>query len=117
MAVILGSITLDHTLTWDEDATITIPRKKVIRKTTPTTQAQYFARSPREIVITARVTLATKELLHTLKNAHVWQALYDYDGITKVDDVWIESVKPSWRGGEDEDYPWLVTLNLVCSAT
>lgn len=117
MAVILGTITLEHTLTWDEDATTTIPRKKVIRKTTPTTQSQYFCRTPREIVITARVTGVTKEALHTLRNAHVWQALYDYDGITKVDDVWIESVKPSWKGGEDEDNPWLVTLYLVCSTT
>ena len=117
MAVKLGSITLEHTLTWDEEATTTIPRKKVIRKTTPTTQSQYFARTPREIVITARVTLAQKEALHVLRNQHVWQALYDYDGVTKVDDVWLESVSPSWKGDEDEDNPWLVTLLLVCSKT
>ncbi len=117
MAVKLGSVTLEHTLTWDEEATTTIPRKKVIRKTTPTTQAQYFCRTPREIIITARVTLALKEALHTLRNQNAWQALYDYDGVTKVDDVWVERVAPSWKGDEDEDNPWLVTLLLVCSTT
>lgn len=117
MAVILGSITLDHVLSWDEQATMTIPRKKVIRKTTPTTQSEYWCRTPREIILRARVTSVTKEALHTLRNAHAWQDLYDYDGVTKVDDVWLESVRPSWKGDEDEDYPWLVELNLVCSST
>lgn len=115
MVVYLGPVNLDNIRSWDGEGSSTIPIKKVIRKSTPTMQAQYYCRTPRQIVLTARVTSAYKEALHTMRNLHTWQQLLDYDGVTKVDDVWIEKVSESWKGDEDESYPWLVTIQLLCS--
>lgn len=117
MAVILGTVTLDNVLTWDEEETTEIPIKMVVRKTTPTHQGQYFTRSPRRINITARCTATIKADLRTLKNLCVWQALYDYDGVTFVDYVWIESLAPEWRGDEDKNFPWHTRISLICSST
>ena len=113
----IGGVSLENVLTWDEQTAATIPRKGVIRKPSPTTQAEYYCRTPREIIIKARATAAIKESLITLKNQHVWQVLLDYDGSTKVDDIWIEHCNSSWKGDEDENNPWLMTLELVCSTT
>lgn len=117
MAVTLGGIELDPVLSWDGEAASTIPVKRVIRKQDPTSQSQYWCRTPREIILIARVTLAIKESLVALKNLHGWQLLYDYDGVTLIDSVWIMKVGEAWKGDEDETAPWLVTLQLLCSTT
>lgn len=117
MAVILGTVTLSEVLSWNEEETTTIPVKRVVRKTTPTTQSQYFVREPRKINITDRCTAATKLALRNLKNQHAWQTLYDYDGITLVDYVWIESLSPEWEGDQDKNYPWHTRISLICSST
>ena len=117
MAVTLGTVTLTEVLTWDEDETVEIPVKRVVRKTSPTTQPQYFTRTPRRINIVARCTATVKANLRTLKNQYAWQTLYDYDGVTLVDYVWIENLNPEWAGDQDKNYPWHIRIALVCSST
>ena len=117
MAVILGTVTLDEVLTWEEEETTTVPIKMVVRKTTPTVQEQYFTRTPRRINIVARCTAAVKLSLRNLKNLCVWQDLYDYDGVTWVDHVWIESLIPDWAGDQDKNFPWHIRIALICSST
>ena len=116
MAVVIGSVTLSEVLNWEEEETSTIPIKHVVRKDVPTTQAEYFTRTPRTITIETRCTKTTKDSLRTLKNQHDWQALYDYDG-SFIDYVWVETLSPRWQGDVDYDYPWLVRIQLICSAT
>ena len=125
MAVTIGTVTLDHVLSWVEDDTEEIPVKKVVRKTTPTTQSQYFTVYPRMIDITARCTRVTKDALRVLQNQHSWQPLCDYDCVGAcnvanpafVDYVWMEKVKPEWQGDRDKNTPWHITMTLICSAT
>ena len=116
MPVSIGAITLNDVLTWHDETTSTIPIKKILRKQGPTTQAPYFARTPLMITIRLRSTRALKTQLVTLKNQHTWQLLRDYDN-SIVDWVWMEQVRGEWRGDIDFDYPWLVTLELICSST
>jgi len=116
MPVIIGSVTLKRVLTWDEDEEMTIPVKRIVRKGVPTTQSDYFTRTPRHIVITAKNTATTKLAIRNLKNEAVWQDLYDYDG-TLVDAVWMERLSHRWIGDRDHNYPWLMTLDLICSTT
>lgn len=117
MTVKLGSVDLNNVLTWEEEEEDIIPKKRIVRKTTPTTQSAYFSRMPRMIYLTLRVTATEKASIRALKNQFVWQTLYDYDGITLVDYVWIEHVEPKWRGAVDKNYPWELALTLVCSST
>jgi len=125
MPVKIGTVTLDHVLTWVEDDTEEIPVKKVVRKTTPTTQSQYFTVYPRLIDITARCTKTVKNALRTLQNQHDWQPLCDYDcvgdcnsaNVAFVDYVWMEKCKPEWQGDRDKNTPWHITISLICSAT
>ena len=116
MAVILGSVTLSEVLNWEEEETSTIPVKRIVRKDGPTTQAEYFTRTPRIITIEARCTKTTKDAIRTLKNQHNWQPLYDYDG-TFIDNVWLETPTSRWQGDVDYDYPWLMRITLICSST
>lgn len=117
MAVVIGSVTLEDVLDWDEDEEITIPVKKIIRKTScGTTQSDYPTRTPRYIVIIAKYTATTKLAIRNLKNEAIWQQLYDYDG-SFVDYVWMQKVHHKWIGDEDHNLPWLLTLNLICSTT
>jgi hypothetical protein len=117
MAVILGTVTLSEVLTWSEEETVEIPIKRVVRKSTNTIQSAYFTRTPRMISITARCTATIKSDLRTLKNQYLWQTLYDYDGTTLVDYVWIEKLEPDWRGDQDKNYPWYINITLICSST
>lgn len=116
MAVVIGTVTLSEVLNWEEEETVTIPIKRVVRKDSPTTQAEYFTRTPRVITIETRCTKTTKDNLRSLKNQFNWQPLYDYDG-TYIDHVWMEGLSPRWRGDIDYDYPWQVRLTLICSST
>ena len=117
MTVTIDTIELDFVLSWNEESTTNLPIKKVIRKSSSTTQPQYYCVTPREIIITARVTSDVKTSLYSLKDENTWQALYDYDGITKVDDVWIKNIKEHWEGNKNWTKPWLVTLLLICKVT
>lgn len=117
MAVILGSVTLENVLTWEEEESDTIPIKRIIRKSTPTTQSKYYVRTPRVITISVRANVTEKANIRNLKNQFLWQQLMDYDGITLVDYVWIQDVKSRWRGDIDKDYPWQVDIVLICSMT
>jgi len=117
MAVVIGSVTLEVVLDWDEDEEMTIPIKRIVRKTTSgTTQSDFPTRTPRHIIITAKHTTTTKLAIRNLKNQAVWQTLYDYDG-TFVDHVWMEKLRHRWRGDQDHNYPWVMTLDLICSTT
>lgn len=125
MTVYIGTVALENVLDWEEEESMTIPIKHVIRKATPTTQAEYFDRSPRKIIITARLTRAEKQSLRDLKNVANWQPLCDY-GCTPpcnsanadfVDYVWIEKLHTRWRKPEFRDTPWVYTINLICSQT
>ena len=100
-----------------EDEEMTIPVKRIVRKTNaPTTQSDYPTRTPRHIIITAKYTVTTKTAMRSLKNQAVWQNLYDYDG-SFVDKVWIEKLRHSWYRDKDKDFPWLATIDLICSTT
>ena len=116
MVVKIGTVELPNVLDWDEDEVSSVPVKKVIRKVTPTVQAQYFVREPRKIVITTRLTSAEKTSLRALKNEFNWQELYDYDD-SFVDYVWIEKLGVRWARAEFHDTPWVYTIDLICSQT
>jgi len=109
-------VTLNNVLNWEEEEASTVPVKRVIRKTSPTVQAQYFVREPRKIVITTRLTSVEKTDLRAKKNEFNWQALYDYDD-SFVDYVWIEKLGVRWARAEFHDTPWVYTIDLICSQT
>lgn len=125
MPVKIGTVDLSNVLNWEEEEVSSIPVKRVIRKTSPTTQAQYFIREPRKIVITARLTPAEKLSLRNLKNQFNWQPLCDYEatgacGVANsefVDYVWIEKINHNYRGNIDRKYRWSSIISLICSQT
>jgi len=116
MVVKIGIVNLNNVLRWEEDEVSGIPKKRVVGKTSPTVQAEFFTREPKIISLVMRMTKAEKQSLETLRNQFSWQQLYDYDD-TFIDWVWIEKITPMWRGDIDEDYPWEVSMSLVCSST
>ena len=130
MPVYIGTVALENVLGWEEEESMTIPVKRVIRKTSPTTQAQYFVREPRRITITARLTRAEKNSLRSLKNEANWQFLCDHNCVPPcsdvnsefVDYVWIEKLDTRWspefKGSTPSyDTPWVYTIMLICSQT
>jgi len=110
----IGTVELPNVLNWEEEEVSSVPIKRVIRKTTPTVQAQYFIREPRKITITTRLTSLEKQSLRDLKNEFNWQELYDYDD-SFVDCVWIEKLDARWARAEFHDTPWVYTVYLICS--
>lgn len=112
MPVSVGGVTLSEVLNWEEETTVGVPIKDVVRKTTPTVQSEYFTRSPRMITISARVTASVKASLETLRDQFVWHVLLDYDD-SFVCYVWINQCGMSWRGDVDHNYPWLAQLQLI----
>jgi len=116
MVVKIGTVELPNVLNWEEEEVSSVPVKRVIRKTTPTVQAQYFTREPRKIVITTRLTTAERTDLRALKNLFQWQELYDYDD-SFVDYVWIEKLGVRWARAEFKDTPWVYMIDLICSQT
>jgi hypothetical protein len=116
MTVRIGTVNLQNILTWEEEETDYIPKKRIVSKKTPTTQSEFFSIDPRTITLKARLTKAEKLALRNLKNQFAWQPLYDYDDAF-IDYVWIERIYSPWRGDEDATYPWLVTITLICSTT
>jgi len=125
MVVKLGTMDLNNVLSWEEENVITIPIKKPVRKLAPTTQSDYFTRTPKRIIITTRLTPAEKTQLRNLKNEHCWQPLCDFHatGVCNeansdfIDYVWIEKITHDWRGDVDTTHRWLGTINLICSQT
>lgn len=116
MVVKIGTVELQNVLTWNEDEEDIIPKKKIVSKSTPTVQAEFFSRSPRGIVLKARLTASEKLALRNLKNQFAWQPLYDYDD-TFIDYVWIEKITTEWQRGTFHDTPWVYSIILVCSST
>ena len=116
MTVKIGSVDLHNVLNWEEDDLVTIPIKRPVGRKTPTSQSKFFTRTPKNIVITARVTPTEKTSIRALKNEFAWQPLYDYDD-SFIDYVWIEKLTHDWRGDVDRTCRWLSTLYLICSQT
>jgi hypothetical protein len=116
MVVKIGTVDLSNVLNWDEEESSVIPKKKVLSKTTPTVQAEFFSRDARIITLKVRLTKAEKLLLRNLKNTFSWQPLYDYDD-TFVDYVWIERMTVEWRKREFHNTPWVYQIMLICSTT
>jgi hypothetical protein len=114
--VIIGTVTLERVLDWEDEETIHIPIKRIVRRNRPTTQAPYFSREPNRIIITAKVSRSTRVALRNLKNQVSWQPLYDADG-SLYDYVWIERLNHKWYKDRDHNYPWLMTIDLICSST
>lgn len=116
MGVSIGTVDLDTVLGWEEDEEMTIPKKRIVRKATPTSQAAYFVRMPRQIVITAKMNKTVKAALRALKNQGCWQPLYDYDD-SFIDYVWIEKIHTQWQKEKDHTLPWVYDITLTCSST
>ena len=116
MTVSIGTVDLENVLAWEEDEEMTMPRKRIVRKPTPTSQAAYFVRMPRQIVITAKMNSVKKAELRTLKNQGCWQPLYDYDD-SFVDYVWVEKISTRWQREKDNLLPWVSDILLICSST
>jgi hypothetical protein len=116
MTVSIGTVNLDTVLAWEEDEEMTMPKKRIVRKPTPTSQAAYFIRMPRQIVITAKMDKTVKASLRALKNQGCWQPLYDYDD-SFVDYVWIEKIHTQWQKEKDHNLPWVYDITLTCSST
>lgn len=107
---------IDVVLSWHEEEVTPIPIKNIIRKSTPTVQANYWHREPRKIELELKVTRTKKQALEDCKHLHGWNQLYDFDGEV-IDWVWIESLSWRWAGNEDHNYPWRGKLVLICSGT
>lgn len=128
MPVKLGTVDLHNVLNWEEEEVSSVPVKRVIRKSSPTVQAQYFVREPRRITLTVRLTAAEKASLRTLKNLFQWQELCDFEAVGActefnpefVDFVWIEKISTRWSSRFKSatcDTPWVYVINLICSQT
>jgi len=117
MTVRIGTVSLERVLDWEGEEEITIPVKRIVRKTScGTSQSDYPTRTPRRIHLTVKVTATKKIEIRNLKNQAVWQELYDYDD-TFVDWVWIEALRPRWARERDSDFPWQIRIDLLCSTT
>lgn len=116
MVVKIGTVELHNVLTWNEEETAIIPKKRIVSKSTPTVQAEFFSRDPRTIVLKARLIATEKRALRNLKNNFAWQPLYDYDN-TFIDYVWIERITTDWQRGTFHDTPWVYDITLICSRT
>lgn len=116
MTVRIGTVELENVLTWEEEETNVIPKKRIVSKSTPTVQAEFFSRDPRTIVLKARLTSAEKLALRNLKNNFAWQPLYDYDD-TFIDYVWIEKITTEWQKERFHDTPWVYDITLICSSS
>lgn len=111
---------IDYVISWDEDEGIPTPIKRLVRKESPTTQAEYFVRLPRLIELEGMCTKPHKDCLEALKHAHQWVKLYDAYSLSDerlIDEVWIEYLHSRWAGDEDHHYPWHVRMVLICSTT
>ena len=107
---------IDYVIDWNEDEGVPTPIKRLVRKESPTTQAEYSTRLPRIISLEGMCTKTNRNCLEDLKHTHQWLKLYDsYDSPT--DYVWIESLSSRWAGDEDHNYPWNVRMTLICSTT
>lgn len=124
--VYLGTVSLPNVLNWEEEEVSSIPVKRVVRKTSPTTQAEYFTREPRKITLTTRLSRTEKDSLRDLKNEFSWQPLCDYDCTPPcnsanpafVDYVWIEKIGTRWAPEfKGSGTPWLYSVYLICSQT
>jgi len=111
-----GEVGLERVLNWHEEEEVSIPIKRIVRKESPTVQAEYFARLPRRIELELKSSRSEKVLLEACKHRHGMVDLYDYDE-TFVDCVWIERLNYGWVGGSDHNYPWRGRLVLLCSST
>lgn len=111
--------TLNHVVGWEEGASNTIAKKEVIGRCQPTpAPEETYVRTPRIIVITARMSKDDKECIEDVyTECPEWKKLYDRGG-TFIDYVWMEEPRFRWDselGCGDE--PWIAILTLVCSST
>lgn len=114
MTVKIGTVELNNVVDWNEEEETSIPKKRIVRRPKVTTQAEYFSCTPRKIRITAKMTSVEYANLVTLMDTLDLQPLYDYDGVTLVDYVWIENLHRTWARNEDNYYPWVVEITLIC---
>lgn len=111
-----GVIELEHILNWHEEEEVPIPIKRIVRKESPTVQAEYFVRLPRRIELELKSSKSEKVALESCKHCHGWLELYDYDR-SFVDAVFIERLNYRWARDEDHVYPWRGRMTLLCSST
>jgi len=111
-----GDISIERVLSWHEEEAMSIPVKKIVRRNKPTTEAEYWVRTPRKIILDIKATRTKKVELEDCKCLAGWVELYDFDN-SFIDWVWIESLNWNWARDEDHNYPWQARIVLICSTT
>ena len=113
MVVKIFNFELPIVLSWQESEESPLPIKKIRGKTSPTTQPEFIV-LPRYINITCKMSREMKkEDFEPLYRTIMLYPFYDYDD-SFIDFVSIQRINVRWEGDEDHNYPWYVTLELIC---
>lgn len=103
---------LDRIIGWKEEKIVAIPIKKIPNKVKPIFEPEYKQTLKKRIIIKARVTSSNLAELYNLEKNLECKTLKNPINNKKCS-VWIEKMKVTWRGNEDYNHPWLITINLL----
>lgn len=92
---------------------ITFPKKPIVSKSTPTIDDDAWTGEPREYVIEGYITPTNRLDLEAKKEAYAKIQIEEDDIV--VDDGYIISLKSEWRGQENYEYPWYISIKIMSS--
>jgi len=103
---------LDKIIGWKEEELVDVPFKKIPNKTKPTVEAESMQVMAIRISVTARVSTSNLIQLRNLEKNLDYKVLKN-PVTNKQANVWIDKMEVKWRKQEDQDYPWLVNLEMI----
>jgi len=103
---------LDRIIGWKEEELVDVPIKKIPNKTKPTVEAESMQVMAIRITVTARVSTSNLVQLRNLEKNLDYKVLKN-PVTNKQANVWINEMEVNWRGQEDQNYPWLIRLDMI----
>lgn len=107
----LEDLTLEFILRYEEEKVVSIPIKRIIRKGSPTTQAQYHTKEPKRRIIECWLNSSEKQLLYDIKHEVDWQPWRENGVVTSY--VWIEKVEVRWDKPLNKNRPWFTRIYMI----
>jgi len=106
-----NAIEIDRCKDIDEVSVTRFAKKPIRNKDSPTVDDDAYVGDPMKYVITGFVTDTHRRNLEARKEAH--NEVRILEDSVKVDDGFIIKLKARWRGGENTNYPWFVTVTII----
>jgi len=106
-----NAIEIDGCQEFEVVSVITFGKKPIVNKDAPTIDDDAYVGEPRKYVISGYVTDTHRRNLEARKEAH--DEVRILEDSVKTDDGFIVKLKSQWRGYENDDNPWYVTITII----